>query len=110
MLAVAFADPKAATAAVVYAQSPSSEPLAWCQVALTGAGAATCVPLDWLAKGYGPPVTHAQVALSPAGGRLATYGQSRKNGLEFGVVVWNRDGSKLADWVETQSPDGKPEC
>ncbi len=110
LLALAFADAKAATAAVVYAQSPSSEPLAWCQVALTGAGPATCVPLDWLSKGYGPPAAASQLALSPAGGRLATYGQSRKNGLEFGVVVWNRDGSQLADWVETQSPAGQPEC
>lgn len=117
-IAFAFADPNAAAAAVLYKPGRGVWPLAWGQVALTDAGASKSVPLDCLAQGYGPPVTHSQVALSTAGGRLATYGPSRKsaqkfsleNGGAFGIIVWNRDGTKLADWVETESPAGQAEC
>ncbi len=71
ILTLAFADPKAATAAVVLGQKDRNG-LPWWQVSLTEPGTTKVVNLTDPDREPDPPTEPGQIALSPSGDQLAT--------------------------------------
>jgi hypothetical protein len=106
VLTLAFADPRAATAAVVLGRKGNNA-VPWWQVSLTEPGAVTVVPLTDPDREYDLPNGPGEVALSPSGDRLATAFNGRYVGKPTGVVIWGRDGRKQREWVEGQMVLGK---
>jgi len=106
ILTLAFADPKAATAAVVLGRKGRNA-VPWWQVSLTEPGTTTVVPLTDPDREYDLPGGPGEVALSPSGDRLATAFNGRYLGKPTGVVIWDRDGRKQREWVEGQMVLGK---
>ena len=97
VVAFTFADPKAATAAVVFESHNDAvsrtRAQAWVQVSLTDPAGARVVPLT-----DGAAQKSWEVALSPSGDRLATA-------FSTGVVIWGHDGRKLGEWSEGERKD-----
>jgi len=99
ILTVAFADPSAATAAVVLAHKDRSG-VPWWQVSLAESGKTTVVNLTDPTPDRGLSQQPGEVALSPSGDLLATVFSGRFVDTPTGVVVWGRDGHKQREWVE----------
>lgn len=142
VISLTFADPKAATAAVIFQQQYNeaggtiTQP--WVQLSLTNPAEAKIVPLTQNPESGPAPTTprtettgptprshprvgttgptppsrwnrrrpHGlaqkpwEVALSPSGNRLATVFQGGNLKDPVGVVIWDRDGHRLAEWPE----------
>jgi hypothetical protein len=105
--ALAFADPSAATAAVVLGRTSIHEPVPWWQVSLTEPGAPTVVPLTDPDREFDLPKGPGEVALSPSGDRLATAFNGAYVDDPTGVKIWGRDGRKQREWVEGKMVLGK---
>jgi hypothetical protein len=101
VLTLAFADPSAATAAVVLGWTSNSQAVHWWQVSLAEPGAVKVVPLTANPdREFGLPNGPGEVALSPSGDRLATAFNGRYVDGPTGVVIWGRDGRKQREWAE----------
>ena len=128
VVTLTFADPKAATAAVVFEQQYDqvsrtiTQP--WAQLSLTDPAGAKVVPLTQNPESgmaqtrprtkpkdneadsrsrdrtYNLAQKSWEVALSPSGDRLATVFQGGYLKDPVGVVIWDRDGRRLGEWPE----------
>jgi hypothetical protein len=108
VLTLAFADPRAATAAVVLGRKSSNNAVPWWQVSLTEPDAPKVVPLlTDPGREFDLPTAPGEVALSPSGDRLATAFNGRYVGNPTGVMIWGRDGRKQREWVEGKMVFGK---
>jgi hypothetical protein len=99
VLGLAFADPKAATAAVVLGRTGNS-PVTWWQVSLTEPGGTNIVPITNPGHEFDLPRAPGEFALSPLGDQLATAFNGQYVNGPTGVVIWGRDGRKRHEWVE----------
>jgi hypothetical protein len=101
VLALAFSDPAAATAAIVLG-ARNRKGVPWWQASLTEPGAAKVVFLTEPEENHGLPSEPGEVALSPSGDLLATAFHNGYVGKPAGVTIWGRDGRKRSEWVEGQ--------
>ncbi len=105
IITLAFADPKAATAAVVLRRRSGGKGAPWWQVSLTEPAGTKVVPLIDPVRGNDLPYQHGEVALSPSGDRLATAFDGQHEKDSFGVALWDRDGRKVGEWAEGKVAD-----